>query len=148
MLTVLGIGAIVSMVRPRRPPSLSMAAPNVTASERVTLLVPEAASAAAPPEATPQRVILTTDPVDAHVFRSGQDLGGSPLTVELAQGESVTLDVKRDGFKPRTVVADGSSAELKVKLAKVSQDRAGKPGAIPSVSKVGGVVVVNPWASK
>jgi hypothetical protein len=91
------------------------------------------------------------------VFQDGQDLGAQPLTVDVPVGQKITVEVRRDGFKPQTVTLDGSEKKVKIKLVKlpgVGRPAAAKPPAATDANKpppspppsLGGGEIVNPWA--
>jgi serine/threonine-protein kinase len=115
---------------------------------------PKPPEIAAPPIEV-KRVLFASEPLDSHVFQNGQDLGAPPLTVDVPSGQKVTVEVRREGFKPQTLTIDGSEAKMKVKLDKLAAaPRPGPPRrpseatprpASPS-STIGGGEIVNPWA--
>ena len=90
--------------------------------------------APAPPVAAPKveakHVLVATDPLDAHVFQDGQDLGSGPLTLDVPVGQKLNIEVRRDGFRPQTMVVDGAQPKVKVKLvgAPPMAHAGGKPG--------------------
>jgi serine/threonine-protein kinase len=94
--------------------------------------VPAARAKVAPvpagPATSPSRrgVALVFSPIDAEVFRDGKSIGTMPVTVPVAKGEVVTVEIRRDGFYPEKVPLDGSRAVVIVKLAPI-------PGAQPRV---------------
>jgi hypothetical protein len=102
------------------------------------------------------RVLFACEPLDAHIFQNGQDLGAPPLSVDVPMGQKVTVEVRREGYKSQTIVLDGSEAKTKVKLEKVAvaprptparrpSEPATRP-ASPSSTSIGGGEIVNPWA--
>jgi serine/threonine protein kinase len=108
----------------------------------------EPVAATPPPE--PKRVLLASEPLDAHFFQSGQDLGSPPLALNVPDGQLVTLEVRREGFKAQTITLDGSEKSYTIRLVKV-------PSARPAPAKrevprplrppsIGGGEIVNPWA--
>jgi len=112
-----------------------------------------------PPAPAPvevKHVLFASEPLDSHVFHNGQDLGATPLTVDVPKGQRVTVEVRREGFKPQTLTLDGSEAKMKVKLDKLAaaprpaparrpSESAPRP-ANPSPTTLGGGEIVNPWA--
>src|SRR5205085_282991 len=62
-------------------------------------------------------VALVLSPVDAHVFREGKDLGAMPVTLSIAPGESVPIEVRRQGFWTRRATLDGSEGRVVIRLA-------------------------------
>jgi serine/threonine-protein kinase len=76
---------------------------------------------------TPRHAVaLVFSPIDAEVFENGQSLGGMPLTVPVAKGEVVTVEIRRDGFYPAKVQLDGSRPVVVSKLTPI-------PGVQPRV---------------
>jgi len=68
------------------------------------------------PPGTDKKVEVTVDPVDAHVFRNGQHLGTSGLVIAVKEGTKVEIEIRREGFKTKKVVLDGSQAKTLVRL--------------------------------
>jgi len=62
-------------------------------------------------------VWLTTEPGAAHVERDGVFLGDAPVRLAIPDGERWTVDVAHDGYETRSLVLDGSQAQLRVRLA-------------------------------
>jgi len=81
-----------------------------------------------PPRApTPRHVVaLVFSPIDAQVFRNGKNLGGMPLSIPVAKGEVVTVEIRREGFYPAKVQLDGSRPVVVSKLTPI-------PGVQPRV---------------
>jgi serine/threonine-protein kinase len=83
-----------------------------------------------PPErlASPIRreVALVFSPIDSEVFRDGKSIGTMPVTVHVAKGEVVTVEIRRDGFYPEKVPLDGSRPVVIVRLTPI-------PGVQPRV---------------
>jgi eukaryotic-like serine/threonine-protein kinase len=116
---------------------------------------PEPPPAAKPPPEV-KHVLFASEPLDSHVFQNGQDLGATPLTVDVPQGQKISVEVRREGYKPQTIALDGSEPKMKVKLEKVAAAprpaparRPNEPSqrpASPSSTSLGGSEIVNPWA--
>lgn len=98
----------------------------------------------APPAPPPSRrqVVLAVAPLDARVYRGAEDLGTSPVVVDLEEGEQVVLRVEKTGYESTQVVLDGSQAKLSVALQKKAPTPSRPPAAPkrPSSSEI-----VNPW---
>ncbi len=124
----------------------------VTAPTPVTPVKP----VEAPPPIEVKHVLFASEPLDSHVFRNGEDLGATPLTVDVPLGQKVVVEVRRDGFKPQTLTLDGSEPKMKAKLEKLpaaaarpgAAKRPGEPPrpAAPASTSIGGSEIVNPWA--
>jgi serine/threonine-protein kinase len=109
-----------------------------------------------PPAPAPEikHVLFASEPLDSHVFQNGHDLGAPPLTVDVPQGQKVSVEVRREGYKSQTLTLDGSEAKMKVKLEKVAAAPRPAPPRRPSEpqrpatpsSTIGGGEIVNPWA--
>ena len=88
----------------------------------VTVEPPKIEPPPTPPAAiAKKRVVLAVEPIDAHVFRGDQDLGESPVDVEIDEGSKVLLEIRREGFKTRKLTLDGSEARQSVKMERDAQ---------------------------
>jgi serine/threonine-protein kinase len=74
---------------------------------------------ASPPTVRKAQVVVAVEPSDAQIFQNGEENGVSPLLLQVPEGESIKLEIKREGYKDQTVEVDGSKQKLVVKLAKV-----------------------------
>ncbi|HMJ10410.1 MAG TPA: serine/threonine-protein kinase [Polyangiaceae bacterium] len=105
-----------------------------------------------------RQVALAVEPLDARVFRGGQDLGTSPVVIEVEEGKIVNIEIRRDGYKTRVVKLDGTTPKASVKLERTATATrwprarpAEKPrGQAPAAkskpkSNLGGGEIVNPW---
>jgi tRNA A-37 threonylcarbamoyl transferase component Bud32 len=93
---------------------------------------PPPPAASPPPPAAPaaREVIVVIDPRDAKVFVDGVSKGKGPLVkVQVAAGQSVTVEARRQGFLPKTVHVDDSKPHVELSLA-----RPGGKGARPPTS--------------
>jgi serine/threonine-protein kinase len=106
-----------------------------------------------------RQVALGVEPLDARVYRGGQDLGTSPVVLEVEEGKIVNIEIRRDGYKSRTIKLDGTSPKASVKLERVAtparwtrarpeklprQAPSQKPKPKPKPN-LGGGEIVNPW---
>ena len=73
-------------------------------------------------------VALVLSPIDARVYRGREDLGTMPLSVDVEEGQTVALKVKRAGYWPRNVKVTGRKDKLLIRLAPIS----GSPLVAPS----------------
>ena len=64
----------------------------------------------------PEQVVFSVEPLDAHVFQRGIDLGAGPFLFQVPAGHPMVLEVRREGYKTRRVTLDGSQTRLGVKL--------------------------------
>jgi serine/threonine-protein kinase len=119
-VVALGVMALVSK------PSTTSATPtsivmNATATPTPTTPATPSASASATasasaPATAPKQILLAVEPTDAKVTRDGNDLGGVPIALSLADGETATLVITRAGFKSQTITLDGTETRKLVKL--------------------------------
>jgi len=128
------------------PPAVGVAAP---------------APAPAPVAIASKEVAIAVEPIDAHVFRDGTDLGPSPVMVAVETGKTVDLEIERDGYKPQKLTLDGAKTREVVKLVKAPHAAgaavyrpapAKKPDSPSSAQKkpksgIGGSEIVNPWGN-
>lgn len=118
------------------------------------------APAPAPPEAI--SVAVAAEPMDSEVFRDGTSLGTVPVVVQVAVGQTVTVEVRHPGYVTGTLELDGKESKATVKLEAekaAEQARATHAGGRPrgtrtspdtaagkkSGGSLGGGEIVNPW---
>jgi eukaryotic-like serine/threonine-protein kinase len=117
---------------------------------------------AAPPDPivkpAQKQVVVAIEPLDARVFEGDDDLGKSPIVLELAPDATRTLDIRRDGYKSQTITIDASEARRSIKLEEIRTPRPGsgrpagartapppeKPKPKPK-GQLGSGDIVNPW---
>jgi len=127
----------------------------------------EAAAAPAPP-AQPgpvvRQVLIATEPVAGHIYRGTEDLGMSPVSVNVPEGQSVELSIRTEGFKDARVIVDGSETRQQIRLeplagqkprAKPPAGGQAKPPAAPATKptskptgkrpSMGGGEIIDPW---
>ncbi|MEO6599438.1 MAG: serine/threonine-protein kinase [Polyangiaceae bacterium] len=155
---VVGIFAKSQSSAAVQTPAEAAAAPTVAPAAAVT------ATATATAAPTGKQVMLAAEPIDAHVFRDGEDLGQSPVMLIVADGRPQALEIRRDGYKPEKLTIDGSNPREIVKLEKVLRagavyrppakraeppaKRAEPPAAAKKPkSAIGGSEIVNPWGN-
>ncbi|MEZ4220269.1 MAG: serine/threonine-protein kinase [Polyangiaceae bacterium] len=113
-----------------------------------------------PPAATPSsrkaQVVIAVEPMDAKILQGEEDMGASPLLLQVPEGESIKLTFERDGFKSEQLEVDGSQPKRIVKLKRVAGVRPStrpaaptpaakpkpKPKPKPTITDPG---LVNPW---
>jgi len=152
---VLAAVAIVGAIFAKSSSSDAAGAPAVAPT--AALVAPAATPSPAPDDITlSKQVALAVQPLDAHVFRDGKDLGVSPVVIEVEEGKLVELSLERDGYKEQKVVLDGTQSRVSITLEKVA--RAVRPAYRPAPrpakdaekpakkkSSIGGSEIVNPW---
>ncbi|HEY5377597.1 MAG TPA: serine/threonine protein kinase, partial [Polyangiaceae bacterium] len=133
----------------------------VAAPKPLEPAVSVAAPAPAPVAIASKEVAIAVEPIDAHVFRDGTDLGPSPVMVAVETGKTVDLEIDRDGYKPQKITLDGAKTREVVKLVKAPHAAgaafyhpapAKRPdSASPAPKKpktgIGGSEIVNPWGN-
>ncbi len=141
--------AAASATAPVKPPEpVVNAAPLTTAAPPVAALAPS------------KQVLLAAEPMDAHIFRDGADLGQSPSMIAVDDGKTVELEIRREGYKPDKIILDGSKTRQVVKLDKLPRPSSGTyrpppakkaevaaPPAKKPRSAIGGSEIVNPWGT-
>lgn len=118
---------------------------------------PPTLPAAPPPAPVPTFVAVAVEPLSAHVFRGEQDLGSSPVMIELASSP-IQLVARAAGYLPQAFVVDGTVTKISVKLdplptptkplsARPSSKTSSRPAAKTGAKKTseGSGELVNPW---
>jgi serine/threonine-protein kinase len=138
------------------PPATIAAAPVET---KPTEPEPEVAPVEEPMLVT-QQVVLAVDPLDAHAFLGNRDLGPSPVVVEVAEGQSVDIEIRRQGYVSQTVSLDGSAPRRSIQLKRAVAASRPRPAPAAAPSKppapkaeknpprkpsFGGGEIVDPW---
>ncbi len=82
-------------------------------------------------------VALVMSPLDAKVFKDGEDLGSMPVTVDVPDGEVVTVEIKRNGYFTRKVKLDGKKTKKLVRLAPIPGSRAAAGAKERSAEELG-----------
>ena len=108
------------------------------------------------PGPTLRQVLIATEPVAAQIFKGSESLGMSPVSVTVAEGQSVELSIKAQGFKDSRVIVDGSESSQSIKLDPMAPVRGAKPAKAATTSKtspasgkrpsLGGGELVDPWS--
>jgi serine/threonine-protein kinase len=84
----------------------------------------QASTAAARAEASgtnKREVHFVLSPIDSHLFKGEDDLGPMPVSVQVEEGSSETLTVRRKGYTTRRIVVDGSETRVVVGLLRAEQ---------------------------
>jgi len=93
--------------------------PEVVATEPTVATEPPVAPAET------HEVTVTATPATATLHRGEDDLGDSPLTVEVPDGERWTLEVRAAGYRTRTITLSGAQREVHVRLLRRPRSSAG-----------------------
>jgi len=107
----------------------------------VVASAPPASAASDRPTSATTAVVFGAEPLDAHVFRGRDDLGSTPLTLDVDKRAPQVLDVRAPGYKPARVKVDGSRQRVTVKLLPIR--RKGTAPRKATVDAANGIV--NPW---
>jgi serine/threonine-protein kinase len=157
-LSALGLVAAIVFFA-RRDPAPSTSRPSVLGEPTGAAAPVVAAPVVVPDQALPRapaskQVVLAVEPLDAHVFRAGVDLGASPVVVEVREGERIDLKIRREGYAEGSIALDGARAREIVKLSPLARGPAPRPPARPKApptatktapKNLSGGEIVNPW---
>lgn len=141
--------SVSSVPAPPKPTEKAEEAP-------IPAAVDEEPQASEPAQPRAHQVLFASNPLDAHVFRDNEDLGQPPLTLEIPEGETVTVEVRREGYESRTVTVDGSQERMTVTLsakptvpakAAPAKKAPQKRPATQDSPGIGSSGIVNPWAN-
>ncbi|MCS6900480.1 MAG: serine/threonine-protein kinase [Myxococcales bacterium] len=135
-------------------PSLSTPATTNSAQTRVPEPLPTVTVA---PTGTMHEVLVAVLPLDAEVFLGDKNLGKPPVKVQVPEGKTVSLELRRAGYATKSVELDGKSEKLSFTLEKIrpasvnlgpakGRTGSGKPTGPSRPS--GGSDIVDPWAKK
>lgn len=120
--------------------------------------VPEATTARPAPEPPPVQktvVALAAVPETAVGYRNGVELK-LPASIDVERGQTVTIDIRAEGYVPSTVVLDGTEQSKLVKLVEVDdkggprvRSGGGRPPSTSSTTRTPkGSDVRDPWADQ
>src|SRR5205823_11138399 len=97
-------------------------------------------------------VLFAAEPLDAHVFSGDVDLGATPVTLEVPKDGELRVDVRRSGYRPRTIVVDGTEKRVSVKLvAALDRGHLPKPAPKGKARPKGwdhSGEIINPWPTR
>jgi eukaryotic-like serine/threonine-protein kinase len=102
--------------RPTKAPVALASALPPTESSAPTPATSASAAASADDMTILHQVVLATEPIDAEVFLDGKNIGSSPVLVDVVDGQTARLEIRRSGYKSREVTVNGSEGRLSVKL--------------------------------
>lgn len=118
------------------------------------------------------QVAIAVSPIDAQAFRGDENLGSSPVVINVPEGEKVEVEFRREGYESLKLTVDDSLTKRTVKLSKLEEDKpkppvgggfaapkpvAAKPQPKPAArpkptpkpkpkgSSIGGGEIVDPW---
>lgn len=117
--------------------------------EPKTALIPIAAPTAAQVEQAPQKttqpIAIAVSPLDARVFRGDEDLGQSPVVIEVG-AEPVSLRISREGYETKELQIDATEPKVSVTLTK--QKGSKSAGAAAAAARPSPTPAPAPPASK
>ncbi|MEZ4231456.1 MAG: protein kinase [Polyangiaceae bacterium] len=156
--------AIVGTIFAVSPPSSATQPTSTPAPETLKTETPvtTAAATVTPKPAEPRQteVILAVAPLEAHVFRGEEDLGASPVSLKVPEGETVDVEIRAEGYKAQKLSLDGKETKHSIKLEKEAKAAGSyvrpvtKPTSKPEPKthskpkpkpQIGGSDIVNPW---
>jgi serine/threonine-protein kinase len=126
--------ASAAMVLPSVPPAVSAPPP---APVPAAAPAPAAAISTLAAQAASTEVVVSVSPGDATIMRDGKSMGEQPLVLHLSQGETAKLVLTRKGYRPKTVVVDGSDSRVSFSLD--SAQGAPAAAAAKPAPKYGGI---------
>jgi serine/threonine-protein kinase len=62
------------------------------------------------------QVLVSVEPLEAHVFQAGTDLGAGPFLFQVPSDRPLSLEIRRDGYQSKMVTFDGSEKRVGIKL--------------------------------
>jgi hypothetical protein len=74
------------------------------------------AEAAQPAPVAPAHVLLGVTPATAHVFVNNQDLGASPVSLDVPPGSVLTVQLRHPNYATKSLELDGSQSKVVVEL--------------------------------
>ena len=108
-----------------------------------------------------KQIVIAVEPIDAHVFNGDEDLGTSPVLLNVDVGDTVEVEIRRDGFRTKKLEVDASQLKRSIKLERIPGVRARpvpkkkkptkrdppkeKPPAPQPKPTLGDPSIVNPW---
>jgi hypothetical protein len=115
-------------------------------------------------------VLLGVTPASAHVFVGKEDLGASPVSLDVPSGSVLTVELRHPKYATKSIEVDGSQSKVVVELdgkgkhAKAGKAKRGAPTSTPSRTpsrspaqkgrggdergrdeSIGGQLFVQPW---
>jgi serine/threonine-protein kinase len=120
------LAALLVMKKSETTPQVTPPTPDAMPPKPPPPTAPDAAQP--PPPVVKKTVTLTIQPADAHAFLADKDLGPSPVKIEIEEGISTEIEIRRKGFKSSTITLDGSQEKSSVRL---ERERSGNPTRPP-----------------
>jgi eukaryotic-like serine/threonine-protein kinase len=97
------------------------------------------------PALSTKHVLLSVAPSDAHVFRGEQDLGRSPIRINVQTGRPVELLVKLTGYQDQPITLDGSEEYREVQLARAPPAKKPAKQSPDTATSISADGIRNPW---
>jgi serine/threonine-protein kinase len=155
-LAALGVGALLSTRTSAPPPVATREAPAPPPKLEPPAPAPTPVAAPGP---VLRQVLIATEPIAGRIFRGDDDLGLSPVSVNVAEGKAVELSIRAEGFRDARVIIDGSEPKqsirlerlpepkpkVKVSTAKATAAPSPKASSKPKRPALGGGEIVDPW---
>src|SRR4030095_9715957 len=72
-----------------------------------------------PVSVTPSKEItLKVEPIDAHVFYGDKDLGDNLVKIPIEEGDTIEVEIRRDGYATKKITLDGSKEQQSIRLSR------------------------------
>jgi serine/threonine-protein kinase len=123
--------APTAVAPPNAAPAAAVPAPTAPAADAPPV-------ADAPTPVLPAHVLLGVTPASAHVFVGKEDLGASPVSLDVPPGSVLTVELRHPRYATKSIEIDGSQSKVVVELdgkgkhAKAGKAKRGVPTSTPS----------------
>lgn len=127
LIAALAVLAVIVFAIATGMPTEGMDPPPTATAPRVEMAspAPEPEPVAEPPAEPPVepdpaagRVVLTSEPTGARAHHDGVDLGDTPVTLVIPDGERWPIELTAVGYQPRTVTLSAGQGEAAVRLTR------------------------------
>jgi serine/threonine-protein kinase len=156
---LVAVGLVVAIFARSESSPASPPVPGTVAQKPIAEAPP--ASAAINDIIVSSGVNVAADPLDAEGWKGDQNLGSSPVIVDVPEGTPVAIEIRKVGYITKKLVLDGREKKVTVLLAReraagaapVARPKPGRPAPAAEPppkqkpkSSSGGGEIVNPWA--
>lgn len=149
-LAALAAGTAVYLATRSSPPPTVEPEPSAAPAVRSSATKTEETDAQ--PAAKTTQVAIAVAPLSAHVFNGDEDLGQSPVMVQVGE-EPLSLIARLEGYEDYAIEIDGTRPKVTVELEKVKKKTIASPvprsrpvaAPTPKPKPLGDSELVNPW---